>query len=121
MIRNDLEALRLDSALEALAVARARRSLANSALLPFRDIATSGKREVRPETFDNLSYDEAVSRLEERAREHQRRLAKVEDARQLIERVRSLIVGDTLAGGDDHDERAPHPRVIPANGGPGKQ
>jgi len=96
MIRTDLEALRLDTALEALAVARSRRSEAYTSLSPFRDMGPSGRREIRPETFDNLSYDDAVSRLEQRAKEHERRLAVSENARPLIERIRSLIVGDDI-------------------------
>lgn len=102
MIRSELEALRLDSALEALAVARAHRSEGNTALAPFREIGKTARREVRQETFENLSYDEAVSRLEERAKEHERRLARSEDARRLIERVRSLIVGDLAGEEADH-------------------
>jgi len=55
MIRNDLEFLRLDAALEAIAVARALRAEARATLIEVHQIATDVSGEDRREIREDLT------------------------------------------------------------------
>ena len=96
MIRNDLEFLRLDAALEAVAVARALRAEARAALVEVRLAATDANRQDRREIPEDLTYEEAVRCLEEQTREREASIARLEETRRLLESVRSFMTSETM-------------------------
>jgi GAF domain-containing protein len=100
MIRNDLEFLRLDAALEAVAAARAQRAEARAARVEVRQTATDTRRGDRRETREDLTYEEAVRRLEEHTREHEASVARLAETRRLLQSVRSLMTAETMTPGE---------------------